>query len=75
EAERVTKTFVTTENTRLEHGRLFSRLVITARGKAPDGMDLATMESFESDDPERLPKDAEILTAVARAGANLTSLL
>jgi TldD protein len=75
EAERVQKTMVTTEGTRLEHGRLFSRLIITARGKASDGMDLATMESFETDDPSKLPKDAEILAAVERTGANLSNLL
>jgi predicted Zn-dependent protease len=66
---------VTTEGTRLEHGRLFSRLIITARGKAADGMDLNTIETFETDDPAKLPKDAEILAAVERAGKNLTDLL
>jgi len=75
EAQRVSKTLVTTEGTRLEHGRLFARLIITARGKASDGMDLATMESFEADDPAKLPKDPQILAAVERAGANLSSLL
>jgi predicted Zn-dependent protease len=75
EAERVAKTLVTSDGTRLEHGRLFARLIITARGKASDGMDLSTMESFESDDPAKLPKDAEILAAVKRAGANLSDLL
>ena len=69
------KTLVTTEGTRLEHGRLFARLMITARGKAADGMDLSTMESFEADDPSKLPKDAQILAAVEKAGKNLTSLL
>ena len=58
------------EGTRLEHGRLFSRIIITAAGKAADGMDLQTMESFETDDPARLPKDAEILAAVEKAGKN-----
>ncbi|MBZ5605573.1 MAG: peptidase U62 [Acidobacteriia bacterium] len=75
EAQRIAKTFVTTEGTRLEHGRLFARLFITARGKAQDGMDLATMETFEAADPTRLPKDSEILAAVEKAGSNLNSLL
>ncbi len=75
ESERVTTTLVNTEGTRLEHGRPFARLIIVANGKAPDGMDLSTMESFETDDPAKLPKDAEILAAVKKAGANLTSLL
>src|SRR5579884_2783141 len=75
EAQRVFKTLVTTEGTQIEQGRLFTRLVITANGKAPDGMDLSTFESFEVDDPAKLPKDSEILAAVQKAGANLTALL
>ena len=49
EAERVTETLVTTEGTRIEQGRLFSRIVISTRGKAADGMDLTTLETFETD--------------------------
>jgi len=75
EAERVATAMVNTDGTRLEFGRLFARLMITARGKASDGMDLTTMESFESDDPAKLPKDDKILSAVELAGANLSKLL
>jgi len=75
EARRLNTTLVTTEGTSLDHGRLFARLMITARGKASDGMDLSTMESFESDDPSTLPKDDQILKAVEKAGRNLTDLL
>jgi TldD protein len=75
EVQRSTQTLVTTEGTRVEHGRLFSRIIITARGKAQDGMDLNTMESFETDEPSKLPKDSEILAAVAKAGKNLEALL
>ncbi len=75
ETQRVSETLVSSEGTKLEHGRLFTRLMITARGKAADGMDLATTESFEADDPAKLPKDDRILAAVQKAGANLTALL
>lgn len=75
ESRELTQTLVTTEGTKLLHGRPFARLIIFARGKAADGMDLQTMESFESDDPAKLPSDAEILAAVRKAGANLTGLL
>ncbi len=75
EAQRVTKTLVTTGGTRLEHGRLFTRMFVVARGKASDGMDLSTMQTFESDDPAKLPTDEKILAAVERAGANLSKLL
>jgi TldD protein len=75
EAERVMESMVSTEGTRLDHGRLFSRLLVTARGKAADGMDLNTIETFETDDPAKLPNDSEILAAVEKAGKNLTDLL
>ena len=74
-SERIAKTLVTSDGTRIEHGRTFARIIITARGKAGDGMDLSTFESFESDDPSRLPKDEEILAAVKKAGASLQALL
>jgi len=75
ESQRVSKTLVTTEGTQIEQGRLFSRLMITANGKASDGMDLSTMETFEADDPAKLPKDAQILAAVQKSGAMLQDLL
>jgi TldD protein len=75
QAQRVLETLVTTEGTRVEHGRLFSRIMITAKGKAEDGMDLETFESFETDDPAKLPKDGEILRAVEKAGKDLEALL
>ncbi len=75
EAQRVSKTLVTTEGTQIEQGRLFSRLMITANGKASDGMDLSTLETFEADDPAKLPKDAQILAAVQKSGALLEDLL
>jgi TldD protein len=75
EAQRVSKTLVNTEGTQIEQGRLFSRLMITANGKAADGMDLSTMETFEADDPAKLPKDAQILAAVQKSGAMLQDLL
>ncbi|HEX5432527.1 MAG TPA: metallopeptidase TldD-related protein [Bryobacteraceae bacterium] len=75
EARRVSTTFVNTEGTKIEQGRLFTRLVITANGKAADGMDLSTMESFDVDDPSKLPNDTQILAAVKKAGSDLTALL
>jgi TldD protein len=75
EAQRVVRTIVNTEGTRIETGRLFARLIVTARGKASDGMDLGSIETFETGDPATLPKEAQILAAVERAGKNLTDLL
>jgi TldD protein len=75
QAQRVFTTLVNTEGTQVEQGRLFTRLIVNARGKASDGMDLSTMETFEATDPAHLPSDSAILTAVKKAGASLTALL
>jgi TldD protein len=70
-----TKYLVNTDGTRLEHGRGFARIIITARGKSMDGMDLAATDSFEAENPAGLPKDAAVLAAVNRVGADLRNLL
>jgi predicted Zn-dependent protease len=75
DTSRVSRTIVTTEGTQVEDSRLYSRLMITASGKAGDGMDLQTMTTIEADDPTKLPKDSDILSAVEKAGAELTALL
>lgn len=72
---REVKYFVSTEGTRLEHGRTFARLLITARGKAADGMDLVTTETFEAIEPSRLPDDAAVKRAIEKVAADLEKLL
>lgn len=75
QAQRETKYMVSTEGTRLEHGRNFVRIMIVAQGKASDGMDLVTTDTVEAPDPSKLPKDDEVLAAVKRVGNELTGLL
>lgn len=74
-AQREVKTFVNTDGTRLQHGRTFARVLISARSKAADGMDLATSETIEADDPSRLPSDKIIEAAVDRVAKDLRGLL
>jgi predicted Zn-dependent protease len=73
-AQRQTKSLVDSEGSRLQHGRVFARIMITARGKAADGMDLGTSESFEASDPAKLPKDDVLLNAVKKVAGDLTAL-
>ncbi|MEP7353841.1 MAG: TldD/PmbA family protein [Acidobacteriota bacterium] len=75
EFRQLTQTLVTSEGTRIQHGRPFINIGITARGKASDGMDLNTYGDFQADDPAKLPSDAEILAAVKKVGSDLTGLL
>lgn len=74
-ATRETKYFVSSEGTRIQHGRPFARIMILAQAKASDGMDLNTSESFSAADPKQLPKDKEIEEAVDRIAKDLTNLL
>ena len=73
--ERETKYMVSTEGTKLLHGRTFANISISARGKASDGMDLGAMEDFQGSDFDRLAKPEAIEAAVNRVGSDLSKLL
>ena len=70
-----TKYMASTEGTRLQHGRGFARVIVSAVARADDGMDLTTSETFEAFDPQGLPNDAAILAAIDRVAKDLTGLL
>lgn len=74
-AQAETRYFANTEGTRLQHGRGFARLVVSAQAKAVDGMDLGTSQTFEAIDAAGLPKDDVVLAAIKRVGTDLTGLL
>ncbi len=74
-AQREVKTIVNSEGTRLHFGRNFARILINARGKASDGMNLFASETFEADDPSKLPNDAAVQAAVEKVYRKLTALL
>jgi predicted Zn-dependent protease len=73
--EAETKRLVNTEGTRLQFGRPFARVTLTAHAKAADGMDLSTTESFEAASASGLPKDEVLRAAIARIAKDLTGLL
>ena len=73
--QRETRTLVTSDGTRVEHGRVYTRVILTARGKAEDGMDLATMATFEAADPERLPGLTQLVTAAGKVASDLQRLM
>ncbi|MDX2180365.1 MAG: metallopeptidase TldD-related protein [Bryobacteraceae bacterium] len=74
-AQREVKRFVSTEGARLEHGRTFARVTVSAQGKAPDGMDVSANESFEASEPGKLPDDKIVAQAIEKVSANLAGLL
>jgi TldD protein len=73
--ERETKYLVSTEGTKLLHGRNFANISISARGKAADGMDVGASEDFQGSEMDRLAKPEVIEAAVNRVGSDLTKLL
>src|SRR5690606_254637 len=74
-AQAETKYFVSTEGSRLQHGRTFARVTISAAGRAGDGADVGTSESFESLDPGGLPGDDVLVAGVDRVAQDVTGLL
>jgi len=70
-----TKYLVSSEGTRIQHGRGFARVMITAAAKAADGTDLETFDSYEAVDCGGLPKDEVIQAGIDRVANDLTALL
>lgn len=73
-AVREVKYLVTTEGTRLRHGRIFARIVVSASSLTVDGMKLSTGQSFEAGSIAELPKSAVVEAAVDSAGAELEAM-
>lgn len=74
-SQRISKYMVSTDGTKLLHGRNFVSLSIVARGKATDGMDLVDLEDFQAADLDHLPQPADIDAAAKRVGHNLAALV
>lgn len=74
-SQREVRTFVSTEGSRIQHGRNFYRIYMRAQAKAYDGTDLETTDSFEADDPAHLPKDDVLLASVRKMSDDLVKLL
>ncbi len=69
-----TRYFANTEGTKVQHGRGFARVMITASAKAKDGMDVSDFESFEAADPKGLPASDVIKAAVKKVGEHVEAL-
>lgn len=72
---REVRTFLSTEGARIQHGRNWFHLEISARAKGYDGNDLNTYELFDAEDPSRLPPDDVLEKAARRIGSQLAALL
>jgi predicted Zn-dependent protease len=66
---------VNTEGTRVEDGRGFARIVISASGKAKDGMDVSDFETFEAFEENGLPAADKVRAAVKKVGEHVEALI
>ncbi len=73
--QREVKYFVNTEGADIQQGRDSAQILISAEGKAIDGMNLSTHESFAAEDLSRLPKDDVLRAGVEKAAKDLAGLL
>lgn len=74
-AQRTTKYLVTTEGTSVTQSSRMYRVMLIARAKAYDGMDLAVTQSWDAEDSSKLPTEEVMTAAVDKAGKELTALL
>jgi len=72
--DRETKYMVSTEGTRLTHGRTFANISISAVAKAADGMDVSAMEDFQDAELSHMPKPEVIEAAVNRVAKDISGL-
>jgi predicted Zn-dependent protease len=66
---------INTEGTRIEQGRGFARVMISAGGKAKDGMDVSDFQTFEAFEPGGLPSAEVIRAAVKKIAENVEALI
>jgi len=74
EASNETDYFVSSEGTKVESPNHVARLVIVARTRAADGMDLFRVETFEADALGHLPDQKVVLEKTVAMAKNLVDL-
>ncbi len=74
EASTETDYFVSSEGASVSTPSHVARLVIVARTRADDGMDLFRVETFEADEPAHLPDQATLLMKTRAMAENLEAL-
>jgi predicted Zn-dependent protease len=66
---------VNSEGTKIEQGRGFARIVISASAKAKDGMDVSDFQTFEAFDTKDLPSAETVRAAVKTIGEHVEALI
>jgi TldD protein len=74
QAHHETDSFISSEGATVEAPNQVARLIVVARTRAVDGMDLFRAETFEADSDGNLPKQAEVLAKTEALAKNLDDL-
>ncbi len=67
--------FASTEGTKIQQGRGYARIMISASAKSKDGMDVADFDSFEAFDTNGLPNDEKVRAAIKKVATHVEDLL
>jgi predicted Zn-dependent protease len=67
--------FVNTEGSRIQHGRGYARLLVSASAKADDGSDLSIGQIWEAVDPAGLPSDSVLESGADAVAKQVAALL
>jgi TldD protein len=74
QASHETDYFVSSEGAQVAAPNHVARLIVVARTRAADGMDLFRAETFEADSSDHLPSQAEVLEKTVAMAENLDDL-
>jgi predicted Zn-dependent protease len=67
--------FASTEGTKIQQGRGYARIMISASAKAKDGMDVSDFDSFEAFDTNGLPSADKVHAAISKVATHVEDLL
>jgi predicted Zn-dependent protease len=67
--------FVNSEGSRIDHGRGFARVILSASTRAEDGMNLGNAVIFDAADARRLPPEAELTAAAEKLAKEVEALV
>lgn len=67
--------FTNTEGTKIQQGRGYARIMISASAKARDGMDVADFDSFEAFTTDGLPNADKVRAAIKKVATHVEDLL
>jgi len=74
QASHQTDYFVSSDGSRTASPNQVARLIVVARTRAADGMDMFRVETFEADSDGHLPAQSEVLTKTVAMAKNLDEL-